>query len=199
MNVNFHESYNVSEKYKSLVWLPERTGSRTSAKFLTNYGFERGEVPLINGKWWVYTHYCGMNERFNDYILISTARNPYSRVLSIYLSLTGFPPEYKGNTKETFREYLKWVQKQDYDDLTKAYITNPRLKVRPNYLLKLENLLEDYMKLPFILDVFTFDEITEKLKHKKPPYDWEPYYDEHMKNIVYDLCAHHFEIWGYEK
>jgi len=199
MNVNFYESYNVSEKYKSIVWLPERTGSGTSAKMLTNYDFKCGGFPLINNRKWEYTHYCGIYETFQDYTLISTARNPYSRVLSIYLSLTGFPSQYKGETKETFKEYLNWVKTQDEYDLTKAYITNPRVRIKPNYLLRLENLVEDYLKLPFILDVFNATEISEKLNYNGQISNWEPFYDESMKGIVYDLCAHHFEIWGYEK
>lgn len=199
MNPNLTERFNVSEKYKSLLWLPERTGSGTTAKIMSHYDFKCGDYLLIDKNRWGYTHHCGINSQYKDYTLISTARNPYSRVLSIYKSLSGYPEELKGNTQEKFKKYLQWVYSKNNNELHYDYITNPRIGLKSQYLIRLEHLEEDYIKIPFIFDVFSYDELKSKLIYHKKIDDWQHFYDEYMKNIVYDMCKIHFHIWGYEK
>ena len=198
-NVNLYHEYNVSERYKCLIWLPERTGSGTNAQIMTHYGFKTDSFPLIDGRVWRYSHHCGFPEKFEGYQLICTCRNPYSRVLSIYRALTGHPFQNRPNDKESFKNYLEWVYQKDDEELHHAYITNPRFNKKPDYLLRLENLYEDYLKIPFIHDIFSAKGIKTKLNWNKEIDEWESFYDQSMKDIVYDMCKLHFEIWGYDR
>jgi hypothetical protein len=55
------------------------------------------------------------------------------------------------------------------------------------------------MKLPFILDVLTEDQVDILSSHGKEIEDWEQFYDDDMKEIVYRYTEHQFKLWGYEK
>jgi hypothetical protein len=55
------------------------------------------------------------------------------------------------------------------------------------------------MKLPFILDVLTESQVDMLSSHGKEIEDWEPFYDDEMKEIVYEYTKHQFKFWGYEK
>lgn len=199
MPANEVDAYNISEKYKSILWLPERTGSGTNAKIMSLYDFRCFGNLLVDGNRYSYTHACKMNHEYQDYFKICTTRNPYSRVLSIYRSLGTYPPEFRPRNKDNFKEYLKWIETRDMTDINYSYITNPRITIQFDALIRLENIEEDYKKIPFISEVLTDQELKNKLMWIKPIDEWEHFYDVDSKGIVSKLCEKHFEMWGYEK
>jgi hypothetical protein len=199
MPANELQTYNISEKYKSIIWLPERTGSGTNAKIMSLYDFKCNGGILIDGNRYNYTHTCIMDPKYEDYIKICTTRNPYSRVVSIYKSLGSHPFQSELKNKDNFKKYLKWIENKDLTDITFSYITNPRMEIDFDYLIRLENIEEDYKKIPFISEVLTDTELKEKLSWVKPIEKWEHFYDPENKEIVLKLCEKHFEMWDYEK
>jgi hypothetical protein len=58
---------------------------------------------------------------------------------------------------------------------------------------------DDLMKLPFILDVLTESQVEAMSSHGKEIDSWEEFYDDDMKEIVYEYTKHQFKSWGYEK
>jgi hypothetical protein len=68
-----------------------------------------------------------------------------------------------------------------------------------DYIIRLEHMKEDLMKLPFILEVMSESQIEMMISHGKDIDDWSEFYDDEMKEIVYNLTEHHFKLWGYEK
>jgi len=78
-------------------------------------------------------------------------------------------------------------------------LVKPIFTKTPNYLVRLEYMYEDLMKLPFILEVLNTSQLEMLCSHGKPIEDWEQFYDQETKDFVYSLTKHHFDVWGYEK
>ena len=177
--------YNVSEKYKCLWIAPSRTGSRGTAEILSRYDFKYNGKIVYSFNQDNYCHFTSDLSPFEEYKIICNARNPYGRVLSHYRNY---------NTEQiTFQEY---VMSRRWDGLK---LEEPILSKKPDYLLRLEHLKEDFTKIPFILDRLTEKQLDTYLQHGKELDVWEQYYDQHMKEIVYKSFENHFIFWNYKK
>jgi len=185
--------YNVSEKYK-FIWLaPERTGSRKVAEILGYYGFvNKGNILFNSGKY-NYSHYSPNIDGFEGYKLICNSRNPYSRVYSLFKN---FYYGSKDKSKESFKRYLTEGLPQGQ---MMRMVVNPPITVKPDYIIRLEYMTDDLLKLPFIFDVLTEKQVHLLSHHEKPIDSWEEFYDEESKTIVYDLLKYQFDMFGYEK
>lgn len=184
---------NVSEKY-GFIWVaPERTGSRKVAEILTYYGFTNNGNKIFNAGEYSFSHYYNSSENNNDYPLICNVRNPYARTYAVFKN---YYHKIQDKSKDNFKRYLF---KDVSDDITKNIITNPILTKKPSHIIRLEYLFEDLIKLPFIFDVLTESQLKMLCLHGKPLDDWEQYYDQETKELVFDLTKHHFYEWGYEK
>ena len=187
------ENYNVSHKYGFLLWIPERVGSRTIASILTHYDFKNNGVQLYDGLNHTYTHQNYIPKQYDDYKIICGARNPYSRVLSIFKSLHG---AWENKNKETFKSFVK----NHFESAqTRNIIKNPNFPKKPDYIIRIENLKEDFLKLPFINDVLNEKKLDYMTSHGKDMDNWTDYYDQEMKDIVFEYTKDHFLFWGYEK
>jgi len=58
---------------------------------------------------------------------------------------------------------------------------------------------EDIKKIPFIYDILTEKQLNYMIIHGKEIDEWQSFYDSDMKEIVYNVCKHQFDIFGYEK
>jgi hypothetical protein len=185
--------YNISEKYK-FIWLaPERTGSRKVAEILSYFGFTNVGMTLFSTGNYNFSHYSKELEGNKDYKLICNTRNPYSRVYSLFKNFYGLSTE---KSKESFKNYLI------HDLLNgqiKRMVINPPPNVKPDYIIRLEHMTEDLLKLPFIFDVLTEKQVRLLSYHDKPIDSWEEFYDEESRNIVYNLLKYQFDLFGYEK
>jgi hypothetical protein len=184
---------NISKKYNCQWIAPERTGSRKISEILTYYDFKKNGKNVNNFGVFNYNHKVEPNEEGTNYKVICNARNPYGRVYSIFKN---FYPIIKDKSKEGFRKFLT-------EDLVKGHmmdmIVSPKSDKPFDYLIRLEHIKDDLMKLPFILDVLTESQIDMLLAHGKEIESWEEFYDDDMKEIVYNLTEHQFKLWGYEK
>jgi hypothetical protein len=185
--------YNISEKYK-FIWLaPERTGSRKVAEILSYYGFTNGGSTLFRVGEYNFSHYSKELDKYEGYKLICNTRNPYSRVYSLFKNFHSLSPD---KSKESFKKYL-------INDLsrgqTNRMLNNPPHDIKPDYLVRVEYMTEDLLKLPFIFDVLTEKQVRLFSYHEKPIEDWEVFYDDESKNIVYNLLKYQFDLFGYEK
>lgn len=184
---------NVSEKYKFIWVAPERTGSRKVAEVLTYYGFTNNGKRVFNTGEYSYNHYYIPSEKYDDYKIICCTRNPYSRVYSIFKNYY-MPVKDKG--KDSFKKYLiNDIQNSQIIQM----IVNPALDQKPDYIIRMENMTEDLLKLPFISDVLTKVQVIMLSSHGKEIESWEEYYDQESKDIVYHYCKDHFIFGGYEK
>lgn len=183
---------NISEKYRCEWVAPERTGSRKVAEVLTYFGFTNNNKPIYHYNNHFHLH-NGPNEKYKDYILICNARNPYARTYSIFKNLY---PQSIDKSKESFKKYLFEDMEKN---ITGPIVVKPIFTKIPDYLVRLEYMYEDLMKLPFILEVLNTSQLEMLCSHGKPIEDWEQFYDQETKDFVYSLTKHHFDVWGYEK
>jgi hypothetical protein len=186
-------SNNVSEKYKFQWIAPERTGSRKVAEVLSYYDFKNNGYRVCSYGDYYYTHTHISLEKYSQYRTICNARNPYGRTYSLFKN---FYWQIKDKSKEGFRDYL-------LNHLPKGnmltIVVGPMVNKPFDYIIRLEHMKEDLMKLPFILEVMSESQIEMMISHGKDIDDWSEFYDDEMKEIVYNLTEHHFKLWGYEK
>ena len=185
--------FNVSEKYKYIWWAPERTGSRKVAPILRYFGFIHNNKLIFNDISFSYTHNCLSTAQYGDYKLICNTRNPYSRVYSLFKN---YYHKSMDKNIDSFRNYLKFeLTKKDLLEI----VLRPKLVRYPDYVIRLEYMREDLSKLPFIYDVLTDKQLDYLTEHGKEIDSWEEFYDQEMKDIVYNLLKDHFDFFGYEK
>jgi len=189
----YKENYNVSEKYKTIWLAPERTGSRKVSEILSFYDFKKDDKPVFNFGIYNFSHVMPTDGRYLDYQIICNARNPYSRVYSLFKN---YNFRFKDKNKDNFKKYL-------IEDLPRGQmvpmVVNPILSRVPNHIIRLEYMSEDLMKIPFIYDVLNEKQIELLTQHGKEIDEWESFYDQESKDIVYEKCKDHFIYWGYEK
>lgn len=187
------DTNNISEKYKFEWIAPERTGSRKVAEVLNYYEFKRNNQPIFMTGYYNHVHSAKFNELYSGYKVICNARNPYGRVYSIFKN---YFRKMWGKSTVGFKQYLT-------NDLTPGHTLEMVLSPDPNrsydYVVRLEHMVDDLLKLPFISDVLTETQLKMICSHGKEIEDWREFYDDEMKEIVYNLTKYQFEKWGYEK
>ena len=194
--------FNIIQKEKCLVWLPAKTASTHAFSILKNYGLCACEIDnnqFVKVKTVVdnlYTHECKLFGGHENYLFISTARNPYSKFVS-YFKFTGMD---KQNIK--FYDYLYTTILEKHHNSLLAYNIEQRV---PDYFIRQEYIFEDYSKIPFIKnsDFYKSGELKElcekKINHNKNTYDFRDYYDEMTADLVYYNFSKYFDLLGYDK
>jgi hypothetical protein len=80
--------FNISEKHKTFTITPPSTGSRTFCKILNNFEFHTYELCNNNLNFKkngvTHNHTFSLFPNHEDYKLIMTGRNPYSRMVSSF-------------------------------------------------------------------------------------------------------------------
>jgi hypothetical protein len=187
--MNNFSSNNVSERFRAVWIAPERTGSRTVAQILNYCGFHRNQKPISLCEIYNYTHRFKDPSLFNDWVHICSARNPYARTYSVYKMI-------QTDVKSTFKDFVK---KRMFNLKGKEMVLNPYFYKNPEFIVRLEYLKEDLIKIPFVTECLTETQLDYMTIHGKPLSSWEEHYDEEMKEIIYNTLKHHFTTWGYDK
>jgi hypothetical protein len=75
----------------------------------------------------------------------------------------------------------------------------------PDFVLRAENLYEDYLKIPFILNSKLYecgileDICNRKINKGSGTLDIEKYLTSSVKEKIYKMFQSHFELFGYQK
>jgi hypothetical protein len=191
--------FNIIQKEKCLVWLPAKTASTHAFSVLKNFGLKAhilGVNKILNVKNPVedlHTHSCELFPGHENYLLISTARNPYSMFVS-YFKFIGAEKQNFG-----FYDYL-------YDSILERQNNKTKFEERvPEYFIRQEHIFEDYSKIPFIQNSEFYKSgklkklCEKKINHYKIEYDFRDYYDEMSADLVYYNNSKYFELLGYDK
>jgi hypothetical protein len=201
-------SITYSEKEKMVLFLPPKTGTVHATFIFNHYDFTTDiyddETEEIYYRHFGVTHHHSMNvpQRYKSYLTISTARNPYSRIVSAYnsakkISVLSDKPikEFKKYFAKHFDNRFPYLQ-HDFSNIT-----------IPDYCLRVESLYHDYIQIPFIKNSKLnksglLYELCNKKIHKtyeNNNISLEEYYNEDMADFVYTRYKSYFDLLGYDK
>lgn len=204
----------ISYEHKCFLWLPPKTGSMRAADIFKIFGFitqknEEGIIftPPLHDDNFFHHHDMELFNGSENYKLICTARNPYTRMVSYFKASTKIPTE---NNQERFLSFVTrffYPSKSDKVFYNKKINFNENWEKRiPDYYIRLESMYDDYLKIPFVEDTEFYK--TGELKNicaiKKNEnvnnvVPWKDYYNEESADIVYYNFAKYFGLLGYDK
>lgn len=188
----------ISEEYKSFLWLPNKTGSNNASKIFSKLGFKtykKTEFEYELSEFSANHNYVyPLNHK--DYNFICTARNPFTRILS----------SYKFNRKdssswnpEDFREYFF----RKFNASILQNVLYPFKERTPDYFIRIENLIEDYRKIDFIVnsDLYKSGYIEEvcqkKINYTDNLSNPKEYFTEDIIDFIYTNGQRYFDLLNY--
>lgn len=207
---------NVSNENR-VIWLaPERTGSTVTKKIFEKYNFfsitKKNDYKLVDFRKTTHSHGNDILDDYSDYSVITNIRNPYDRVFACYQKFYLEKPILKNNT-DFKGKFLDWVN-ENFWSLGPYVFLSPRYDDVRNYFqkwtfdtqtvdfyIKMENLLEDIMNLPFISKddeeinrISTL--ISENPFRNERHHSFEEVYDVRSAKLVYEFfkpCFYKFD------
>lgn len=203
-----YKFYNISETHKSFLWTPPKTGSHHNIWVFENLNFECWEMSYdrkeINNltKQILHNHALNLFDGHEEYQLICGARNPLERFFSAHIYSLFYKERNPDLSKKNFvKQFVinfyerdsPWFQGILFDERT------------PDYFIRVENLYEDYMKIPFVSEseIAKNGTLKEMCMLKKNSYQQQglfakDYYTQDMIDAVYKKYKKYFDLLGYE-
>lgn len=191
----------ISEKHNCFIWLLPRTGSNHMITILKNYDFKHyvhqgGNKELYDEKLEA-NHYSKFFDGHENYNFISSIRNPYSIEVSLFRM-----NKLVGDYKERFKRFI------DGRYFTQSGEKKPIINFTrvPDFFIRMENLYEDYGKIPFISnsEYYQSGELKKQVEIKInnnifDDRDWRDFYDDESAEIVYSNNVEIFNLNHYDK
>lgn len=198
---------NLTEKI--FVWTPPKTGSMRSVTILSNLGFKSYKLEdnyLKPNSVFFHNHEYPI---INNYKLLITLRNPYEQMVSYFkmskskergdIGKLVVGPEINSNDFENFTLSLiygnsTFTNYLSFDD------------VYPDYIIRTENMFEDYLKIPFINRTEYYK--SGKLHHvcstkvnqsRYEQFDYRVLYNQRIADLIYYSFINIFELGGYDR
>ena len=201
------QTYTISEKHKTFVWLPAKCASNLLSWVLAYFEFssvamntETNQIHNIRLNQSSHFSHCTiLPPNHEELLFICAVRHPYHRVLSMFQS------QFDGHlTVENFEKFID--ERLTYNPRGPIFKFSEMLHDRsPDYLIRTENLYEDILKIPFIRDSdlntsgilknFCDKKINQSYNQLNP----EEYLTPRIKEHIHSLCSDHFDLFGYER
>lgn len=189
----------MSQEHKAFLWTQAKTASSLATKVFENFGFQSyriiNNLPDFSNSVRGHHHTPCLFNGHENYIFISTLRNPYQQVFSEFLK----------RGKETIEDFRIHLEKK----YQKTIINNEEFLTYterlPDYTLKVENLYQDYMKIPFInkSNLAYSGELKKiidlKINEGRVKLNWKNFYDQNIADMVYYNSSCYFDLFGYDK
>ena len=131
---------------------------------------------------------------------ICTIRHPYYRVFSLFSKRFLDPSE-----KPRIEEFEDFFHERIETGVEFTKTINMFDERVPDYVLRSENLYEDYLKIPFVMESklnkcgILEDICNRKINKGHGTIDSESYLTPSVKGKIYKMFQSHFELFGYEK
>lgn len=200
----------------NVIWVaPEETGERVFAEIFEDYDFYQCLVGNNSElKEFGITSYSNSNkipEKYQDFDIFCSIRNPYDRIWACYVNLytTKFNPKTLETIKKNFNQFLDdvfWVTtdgiKIDPFFSENSYFSKWTFEdIIPNTFIKYENLYEDLKKLKFLnFDHLKLSETEMKQKISKidSSFDFRDLYDVKNANKIFHFYKKTFYMLDYD-
>lgn len=215
---------NVNRELKIVWWAPERSATKITADILRKFNFEIYDeikdiyLPLSTN---YHSHDIKIPKKFEDYKIICNVRNPYDKILSFYLNFTSVGKHFvfmKNKKEELVKKIDIFCSELFEYAINQQILVNHERKIPvkdyisklsfdykiPNNFLRMENLIEDFSKLDFILEskFWKSGEIQDMINKNQyintRPYRFDELYSFAAASRVYDFYKKHFFICGYD-
>lgn len=195
------ENYIYSKTFDFYLILPMKSGTITASWIFTYFDFQTYTRNLETNTEFANpaistVHSFYLPPETNEPKIIMTIRNPYDRFLSRFLfTWTKQEPP----TPEDFDNHVII----SIEKLNPMYIIPE--DINPTYIIHLENLYEDYMKIPFVKESNlnksgVLQEILQKkINENRFKVEKEKFLTERNKELIYNFMKNQFELFGYEK
>lgn len=186
---------NISEKNKSFFWSPPKTASNLAAMVFDNYDFFAYDVmkkQKLSDKV-KHAHSNCFFDNHETYEFILTVRNPYNQFISKLA--------YDTYTNDEIKNHLEIY----FLGASHHSIMMKNLTIRkPDYIVKVEEIESDYLKIPFIKNSeFHLSGSLKKLINSKPnQYNRIKNFkipNQDIADLIYYNNLTIFEICGYER
>ena len=200
---NMKTVVNISEKYKSFLWLPPKTASTLLLNiFFEYFDFEHYEVDknniLFKSNFKRQNHHFqNLFQGHENYKLICSVRNPFNKIISLFMQ------NKKDRSPEKFLQYFDNLISTDCSDnlLIKDLMKFQRV---PDYFIRVENLYEDLIKIPFVFDSDVnksglLSSVCETIVNSSNyTIDMNEYFTSDMKDFVFTTYKDYFDKFNYK-
>jgi hypothetical protein len=205
--MHFRFLFTHSEQERLAVFLPPKTGTIHATFIFNHFNFKTNmyggeDARLISeDDYFIHHHNQIIPKGYEDYDVVYTARNPYTRLISMYYHDKRMS-EYTEKYTKTFKQYFSdrvnngWFNTNDGYNFVKP----------PKYIIRMEHLYQDYIQIPFIRDSklnesgILYDLCNKKIHSKKQETkSLEEYYTQDMADHIYETLKPYFDLTGYDK
>ena len=214
---------NVSHEHKIIWWAPEKTGSKVTSHIFKNYNFFYSDFttqfefkPLCDP---YHSHDIVFPKEYSDYEVICSVRNPYDRVLSIFINFSALGLVYTKDNLDYYRKrfeifiklmFLSPNMTSDVEyEPTASNLGRFLKKVNfqdkvPDVFIRMENLENDLKSLKFIKNTdlwekYDFSGLLSKNEFiKRRAFHFSDVYTQTSAKYVYEYFKNHFYLCGYD-
>ncbi len=207
---------NVSIDNQVIWFAPERTASSITKKIFEDYNFfssvKKSDYKLVNFKKTNHSQEKKVLDEFSNLKKISNIRNPYDRVFACYQKFYLEKPILK-NSKDFKEKFTKWISENFWSqgpyvflstryEETNNYFQNWTFETDDvDYFIRMENLKEDILKLPFIRktedEILRIDNLIDNNPYiNERHYGFQDVYDLKSAKLVYEFfkpCFYKFD------
>jgi len=207
-DINSEGGINVSQKHKTILWLWSKCGTTHMKGILDDFDFKYYQIK--DGELSLSLNYISQNHRcllFNgheNYKVLAAIRNPYSKFFSEFTFTR--KPEKITLTQKNIERFTDFLEEKASNDFLVHENCCDFLVRTPDYVVRVENLYEDYSKIPFIVEsnYFKCGKLKEKTKVRVNVSNedeslWKKFYTKNTADLVYYRMPRYFDLFGYDK
>ena len=198
------QNFIYSKTYDHYLVLPMKTGTVNASWIFTYFDFHthtrnfdsNGNFTEVSNPAMSAVHSYYIPPEIDNPKIIVTTRNPYDKVLSRFLFT------WTKNEPPSYQDFLNNI-------LNSIQHKNPLLiypsELIPTYSIRLENMYEDYMKIPFVKDSnlnksgILLEMCNKKINEARIQVNKDDFLTRETKDLIYNFLKNQFELFGYEK
>lgn len=218
---------NISHKHKTIWWAPERCGTKATAHIFNHFDFDYkgvcGNETIPKSEQYQSHDLSLPPSQYSDYKVICSIRNPYDRVMGIFLNFVSSGKSalyFKNNHKLTIENFSIFINelfshkeirpkfgiKSKRDKIIfNTYISKYNIDVEvPSNFIRMENIKEDIRKIDFIKDSpllssgYIDNYLTKNEHIIVRPYKFNSIYTMECAKKVYEFHKQYFLVLGYD-
>jgi hypothetical protein len=218
---------NISHKHKTIWWAPERCGTKATAHIFNHFDFEYqgvwGNKDLPKSAQYQSHVLTLPTNEYSDYKVICSIRNPYDRMLGVFLYFVGsgkssvyFKDKHNlmvDNFTIFINELFSYkeikpkfgIESKRDKVILDSYISKYNFDVTiPSDFIRMENIIEDISKIDFIKDSALLssgyiDNFLSKNNYiSSRPYKFNSLYTMETAKKVYEYHKQFFLTLGYD-